>query len=63
MLMGSVSCAKRQYQVTVLPGIESGHYLLVETTSKKRGPNSKVYDCKTSPDGVQWAPECKEVKK
>jgi hypothetical protein len=61
-LLCAVSCASRQYIVTALPG-EPGHYVLVQTTVKKRGPTSKVYDCKTSPDGATWAPECKEVKK
>jgi hypothetical protein len=63
-----VSCTKYAYQVTSLPN-ESGHYVLVQTSAKKRGPASKVYDCKSYQQIIQepaavktvWAPLCYEV--
>jgi hypothetical protein len=57
-ILSCAACFPRRYDVTALPG-EPGHYVLVQT---KRGTD-KVYDCKTAPDGQNWAPECKEVKR
>jgi hypothetical protein len=67
LVLLEVACTRYQYEVTPLPG-EAGHYVLVQTSGKKRGPASKVYDCRSYQEPTptptatpSWAPTCHEV--
>ncbi|MDP2311510.1 MAG: hypothetical protein Q8P41_01280 [Pseudomonadota bacterium] len=45
------ACTPAILHVQVLPGVESGHYLLTDE-------DGAVWDCLSRPDGSTWEPVC-----